>query len=92
MTDRPGEQLAAFAAELAFDTIPDAAVRRAEDLFLDWSGSVLAGRNAPPVRAILDVARAIAPAGGQAEILINRGSSSPAFAALVNAAASHVGE
>ncbi len=92
MTDRPGKQLAAFASELEFDDIPDAVVRRAEDLFLDWCGSVLAGRSARPVRAILEVARAIAPADGPAEILIDRGSSSPAFAALVNAAASHVAE
>ena len=35
----PTGQLADFAAGLQFAAIPDAVVRRTEDLFLDWFGS-----------------------------------------------------
>ena len=92
MTDRPTEALAAFAAELRFDRIPEPVVRRTEDLFLDWLGSALAGKGARPVEAIAAVARLMGPASGPSEILISRTTSSPAFAAMVNAAASHFAE
>jgi 2-methylcitrate dehydratase PrpD len=50
MTDYPSKTLATFAAELRFEQIPQAVVRRAEDLLLDWFGSALAGKGARPVR------------------------------------------
>lgn len=91
--DFPSARLARFAAELTREAIPDAVVRRAEDLFLDWLGSALAGRGARPVEAIERFARAMGPhameGGGQAEVLISRRRTSPLFAALVNGAASH---
>ena len=50
--DHPSQALATFAAGLRFDDIPAAVLRRTEDLFLDWIGSVLAGKRARPVEAI----------------------------------------
>jgi 2-methylcitrate dehydratase PrpD len=92
MTDHPTEALATFAAGLAFERIPEPVLRRTEDLFLDWLGSALAGKGARPVEAIAAVARLMGPASGPSEILISRTTSSPAFAAMVNAAASHFAE
>lgn len=85
----PSQTLAAFAAGLSFERIPAPVVRRAEDLLLDWLGSVLAARAARPVRAIQRFAELMGPADGPSEVLISRRATSPVFAALVNAAASH---
>src|SRR5262252_7019754 len=91
-TASPTHTLAHFAATLQFETIPDAVVRRAEDLFLDWFGSALAGKGARPVEAIARFFTAMGPADGPAEILIHRRGTSPLVAAHVNAAASHFAE
>jgi len=92
MQDQPGAQLAAFAAGLDFDRIPAPVLRRTEDLFLDWTGSALAGKKARAVQAIEAYARSMGPAEGAAEVLITRRATSAHFAAMVNAAASHVVE
>ena len=63
-TDGPSARLAAFASALRFDAIPDAVIRRAEELLLDWLGSALAGKGAPPVEAITRFALSMAPADG----------------------------
>jgi 2-methylcitrate dehydratase PrpD len=93
----PSQTLASFAARLRFDDIPEPVVRRAEDLFLDWFGSALAGRNGPPVQAIDAFARRMGPrddpcAPERAEVLIARRATTPLFAAMVNAASSHFAE
>ena len=88
----PSAQLAAFAAGLRFDSIPAPVLRRTEDLLLDWTGSALAGKSARAVQAIEAYARIMGPADGGAEVLITRRMTSPHFAAMVNAAASHVVE
>lgn len=90
--DHPSRDLAAFAAGLRLEAIPAPVLRRAEDLFLDWFGSVLAGRGSRPVEAIAAFARAMGPADGPSEVLISRTATSPLFAAMVNAAAAHVAE
>lgn len=85
-------QLARFAAELKFEDIPAPVLRRAEDLFLDWMASALAGKGARPVEAIERFALAMGPALPHekgAEVLISRRATSAYFAAMVNAAASH---
>lgn len=84
--------LAAFTAGLRFDDLPEAVVRRTEELFLDWLASALAGRGARPVRALVRFAAQMGPADGPSELLTSRGRTSPLFAALVNGAASHVVE
>ena len=88
-SSHPSHVLAKFAAELAFEAIPAPVLRRAEDLMLDWVGSVLAASAARPVRSIERFAQLMGPVGGPSEVLISRRSTSPLFAALVNAAASH---
>jgi 2-methylcitrate dehydratase PrpD len=90
--DTPGARLAAFAAGLRFESIPAPVLRRTEDLFLDWAGSALAGKSARAVQAIDAFASMMGPADGSAEVLITRRMTSPHFAAMVNAAASHVVE
>jgi len=88
-SNHPSQSLANFAAELKFADVPAPVLRRAEDLMLDWLGSVLAARTARPVRSIERFAQMMGPAEGPSEILVSRRTSSPVFAALVNAAASH---
>jgi 2-methylcitrate dehydratase PrpD len=90
--EHPEQELAAFVAELRLEAIPEAVLCRAEDLFLDWVGSALAGKGARPAESIARFAAAMGPAVGRCEILINRRRSSPLMAAMVNAAASHVAE
>jgi len=92
MHDHPSKVLAEFAAGLRFDAIPAPVLHRTEDLFLDWLGSVLAGKGARPVQTIAAFADAMGPNEGPSELLISRTRSSPLFAAMVNAAASHVAE
>jgi len=86
------ETLARFAAELRFDDIPAPVVRRAEDLFVDWLGSALAGKGARPVETIARFHESMGPSDGASEILIHRRTSSPLVAAAVNAASSHFAE
>jgi 2-methylcitrate dehydratase PrpD len=88
----PGATLARFAAALTFDDIPPAVVHRAEDLLLDWAASALAGKGARPVESIERFARQMGPVTGPSEVLISRRQTTPLFAAMVNAAASHFAE
>ncbi|CAN7228523.1 MmgE/PrpD family protein [Pseudoduganella sp. LjRoot289] len=94
-TNHPSLALATFAATLQYDDIPDAVLRRAEDLLLDWAGSSLAGKGARPVETIARYADNMGGGkvnGGPCEILISRSHTTPMFAAMVNAAASHYAE
>lgn len=94
MTSRTAE-LAAFAAGLTFESIPPAVVQKAEDLLVDWFGSAVAGKGSRPVETIADFASSMGPAQGPdggAELLVRRSFTSPYFAAMANAAASHVAE
>ena len=88
----PTAQLAAFAAGLTFEAIPATVVRKTEDLLVDWFGSAIAGKGARPVETITRFAARMGPTTGAAEVLINRSQSSAYFAAMANAAASHVAE
>lgn len=88
----PEKTLAHFAATLRFEDIPEPVLRRAEDLMLDWLGSALAGKGVRPVEIIARFAAQMGPGQGDAEVLITRAHTSPLFAAMVNAASSHVAE
>jgi 2-methylcitrate dehydratase PrpD len=85
-------ELATFLSALRFDDLPDEVVERTKELFLDWVASALAGKNARPVRIFERFAETMGPAEGPSEILPSRRRTSPLFAAMVNAAASHVVE
>ncbi len=88
----PTRELCSFVASLALTDIPAAVVAQSKALFLDWLASALAGRGARPVEVLDRFAASMGPAAGPAEILPCRRTSSPYFAAMVNAAASHVVE
>jgi 2-methylcitrate dehydratase PrpD len=92
MSNHPSKTLADFAATLRFEEIPAPVLRRAEDLFLDWFGSALAGKGARPVETIGHFAITMGPSDGASEVLISRRRTSPLFAAMVNAASSHFAE
>ncbi len=94
-------ELAAFAATLRFDAIPEPVVRRAEDLLVDWFASAVAGHGARAVESITRFAQAMGPQpvlgcdtepAGAAEVIVSRARTSPYLAAMANAAASHVVE
>ena len=61
-------------------------------MLVDWFGSAVAGKNAKAVEIIAQFAQIMGPSSGQSEILLNRKLTSPYFAAMCNAAASHVVE
>ena len=84
--------LAQFAATLQWNDVPAAVQRKAEDLWVDWFGSVLAGQNARPVQSITRFALSQGPASGACEVIGQSATTSPMMAALANAAASHVAE
>ena len=84
--------LAAFAAGLRFDDIPQEVVERCIDFFVDWTGSALSGAGQRAIRILERYAETMGPAGGKAEILTSGRMTSPLFASMVNAAASHISE
>lgn len=89
MPDSPSKQLATFAAGLAFAHIPENVIDRAQWLFLDWYGSVLAGCRSRSVEVFKKFAGDMGAESGACQLFGSEQSSSPLFAALVNAAASH---
>ena len=88
----PSAELAAFAAGLHFEQLPDAVVRKTEDLFVDWFGSAVGGHGARAVESVARFAQAMGGAGGPCEVIVSRARTSPLLAAMANAAASHLAE
>ncbi len=86
------EGLADFAAQLSYEDIPPAVIDRTVDLFVDWTGSTLSGKGHKAISVLENFAKAMGPSTGPSEILTNRCTTSPLFAALVNGAASHISE
>jgi 2-methylcitrate dehydratase PrpD len=92
MSSHPGAELAGFAAGLRFEHVPQPVIRKAEDLLVDWFASAVAGHGARPVETLARFAQAMGPQQGECEVIVSRRRSSPYFAAMANAAASHVAE
>lgn len=86
------EELASFVSNLEFADLPAEVAGRAGELFADWAGSAVAGSGTSQVRALGAFAQRMGPASGPCEILATRRRTSPLFAALVNAASSHIAE
>jgi len=86
------QALCEFLAGLRYEQVPQAVFERTEDLFLDWLASALASQGAHPIPLFEAYARKMGPADGPARILVNGQGSSAYFAALVNAASSHLVE
>lgn len=84
--------LVRFLAALPTQTLPDEVLDRTEELFLDWLASLLAGRHEHPIPLFEALADQMGPASGPSQRINAGRTSSPYFAALVNAAASHVVE
>ena len=85
-------ELATFLVGRSYEDLPAEVIEQAEELFIDWAASALAGKDARPVSTLERFARTMGPADGPSEVLVSRGRTSPLFAALVNAASSHVVE
>lgn len=79
-------------ANMRFEDISHAAACRTEDLFLDWLGSGLAGAGASSVSALRQFADVMGPSMGESQTFDWMSNTSPYFAAMINAAASHVVE
>jgi len=88
----PSATLANFAAGLQYDDIPVSVIARCEDLFLDTMASILAGSSSPAVKAMAHFASQMGPASGPSQDFVRRCRTTPYFAAMVNAASSHVVE
>lgn len=85
-------RLAEFTVGLKFTDAPAEVIAAAKRLFIDWLGSALAGKESRQVAILEAYAAAMGPESGPSEILVSRKKTSPYFAALINAAASHVVE
>lgn len=91
----PGEstdRLVEFCSQLTYDDIPLPVIERAKDLIIDWVGAALAGRQSRPVHIFRRFANTMGPKTGTSQLVDDFGGTSPYFAAMVNAASSHVVE
>jgi len=84
--------LAAFVAELRWDTLPDAVVAQTKLLLLDTLGAALAGVHTDEGRAVREAARWFGGAAGPAGVWGTADRSTPAAAALVNGTTAHAQE
>ncbi len=91
-TGRESAGLAAFAATLRYEDIPQPVIDRTVDFFVDWVGSTLSGHGQRAISILEKFADLMGPPDGRAEMLASRRTTSPLFAAMVNAAASHISE
>lgn len=88
------QRLATWAANLRYSDIPPDVVQKTKDFFLDTLGCTIAGRHHPAVVAMTRFAVQMGPSSGKSELVDGdlKFTTSPAFAALVNGASSHVVE
>ncbi|KAJ4387270.1 hypothetical protein N0V93_007859 [Gnomoniopsis smithogilvyi] len=78
-----------FVADLTIENVPEDVWLRIEDLFLDWLASAIASRNSRPIPLFAKMAKQMGPKEGTAQIIADGSSSSPYWAAWVNAASTH---
>jgi len=88
----PSAVLAKFASDLKFNDIPSDVINRITDFYVDWAGSALSGKPHRAINILEEFAQDMGPQHGSCEILTSRKSTSPFFASMVNAAASHISE
>ncbi|KAJ5770472.1 uncharacterized protein N7511_002523 [Penicillium nucicola] len=88
------DRLVKWAVDLKYADIPDEVVQRTKDFFLDTLGCAIAGRSHSAVIAMVRFAAQMGPSSGNSELIDGSQNitTSPAFASLINAAASHVVE
>ncbi len=88
----PTAELCRFVAKLALPDVPPRVVEFTKGLLIDWLGSAYAGKGSRQAEMIEAFARAMGPSEGPSTIIPSRRMTSPYFAAMINAAASHVVE
>jgi len=91
-TGAESASLAGFASALCYEDLPKPVIDRTIDFFVDWASSALSGRGQRAISVLESFAATMGPADGRCEILTAQTMTSPLFAALVNAAASHISE
>jgi 2-methylcitrate dehydratase PrpD len=85
--------LASWATSLRYEDIPPAVIDRTKDFFLDTFACTLGGRDHAAIIALVGLTKKMGPASGPCEVIpFPEMKTSPAFAALVNGACSHVVE
>ncbi|TKT76313.1 MmgE/PrpD family protein [Aquamicrobium sp. LC103] len=88
----PTYALCDFVARLDFADVPPRVIEFAKGLMIDWLGSALAGKGSRQVEILEAFERSMGPETGPSVIIPSRRRTSPYFAAMINAAASHVVE
>lgn len=88
----PTAALCEFVAALALPDVPPRVIEFTKGLMIDWLGSAYAGKGSHQVEMIEAFMGAMGPAEGPSTIIPSRRRTSPYFAAMINAAASHVVE
>lgn len=86
------QALCRFLAELTYAQLPEHVLARTEELYLDWLASALASQGAHPIPLFERYAQKMGPRSGPAQVIVNGAGTSAYFAALVNAASSHLVE
>ncbi|WP_054921331.1 MmgE/PrpD family protein [Pseudomonas sp. NBRC 111138] len=86
------QALCRFLAELKYSQLPEPVLARTEELYLDWLASALASQGAHPIPLFERYAQKMGPSSGPAQVIVNGTGTSAYFAALVNAASSHLVE
>ena len=79
------DHLAAFVANLAFDSLPAAVIERAKWVLRDTVGVIIGGMTEPEVNALANYAAKTAP--GSTSLFAHGGQVTPAWAALVHGTA-----
>lgn len=88
----PTAALCRFVAALTLREVPPRVIQFTKGLLIDWLGSAYAGKGSHQAEIIEAFARRMGPPDGPSTIITSRRRSSPYFASMVNAAASHVVE
>lgn len=84
-------QLAAFAADLRLERLPDEVIHQARRCLVDWLACSLAGSGENESGRVRATVRTLEPSGsGLAPLVGTEQRASPAFAALANGFAAHV--
>ena len=86
------QALCRFLAELTYSQLPEPVLARTEELYLDWLACALASQGAHPIPLFERYAQKMGPSSGPAQVIVNGTGTSAYFAALVNAASSHLVE
>lgn len=86
------DELVSYLANLKITEIPSNAFSRCQELFLDWLASAYASKGSHPIGIFENFSNLMGPKNGKSIILVSQKTTSPFFAAFVNAASSHLVE